>query len=44
MWSLYAPKLTPEQLNWHALRLPNYTMINYASLREQREKIDENNL
>ena len=41
MQSLNVTKLTPEQLGWLAYKLPNYTMVDYDSLREQIQQIDE---
>ena len=42
--SLNVTPLTPEQLKQLAHTLPNYTMVNYDSLREQIQQIDENYL
>ena len=40
--SLNIAKLTLKQLVWLKYKLPNYTMVNYDSLREQIQKIAEN--
>ena len=42
MQSLNVTKLTIEQLEQLTHRLPNYTIVNYDSLRKQSQQIDEN--
>ena len=42
MQSLNVTKLTPEQLEWLAHQLLNYTMVNWNSLSQQIQQVNEN--
>ena len=42
MQSLNAAHLTPAQPKKLSHKLPNYSMVNYDSLKEQIQQIDEN--
>ena len=42
MQPLNVTKLTPEQFEQPMHKLPNYTMVDYDSLKEQIQKINEN--
>ena len=41
MQSLNVTKVTLEHFEWLELKLPNYTMVNYNSLREQIQQINK---
>ena len=40
--SLNVTELLQEQFKWLLYKLPNYTMVNYYSLKEQIQQIDDN--
>ena len=42
MKSLNVTKLTLEQLEWLTQKLPIYAKVNYDSLKEKIQQIDEN--